>query len=113
MISLLWSYATKTIVLKYLSFYIFLIFLDQDQICGKREGGGSTHGLFYSCKLRDWKEARRGLKKGLPEGCGTIFYEHQQEWRAGELVVVFRFAVFILYFIFLFEFIFNWVRSLG
>ena len=93
-----------------MSVYIFLFLTKIKSVANEK---GSTHGLFYSCKLRDWKEARRGLKKGLPEGCGTIFYEHQQEWRAGELVVVFQFSVFILYFIYLLKIIFTWVRSLG
>ena len=43
----------------------------------------SAHWVFYSCKLSDWKEARRGLKKGLPEGCGILFYENWQERRGG------------------------------
>ena len=81
-------------MLKYLSVYTFLFLTEIKSVANEK---GSTHGLFYSCKLRDWKEARRGLKKGLPEGCGTIFYEHQQEWRAGEPVVVF--ALQFLFFI--------------
>ena len=81
-------------MLKYLSAYIFLYLTKIKSVANEK---GSTHGLFYSCKLPDWKEARRGLKKGLPEGCGTIFYEHQQEWRAGEPVVVF--ALQFLFFI--------------